>query len=168
MPRISKKKSVLESDLWKTIVAVSVILGIFGSVVAILQYLGTIDFLTPVQEIMDRQISFSIMILLLIGTSVLTCIALKAWESDMPKKSILDYSMARRLAGFCQRPQTTESLKERYYYWKKKNTRWFKGYSFDDYMKRLENEGHLTYDKETGAWIVNAKALEYITKYHGT
>ncbi len=39
------------------------------------------------------------------------------------------------------------------------------GYSFDDYMKRLEAEGYIEYiDNE---WLVTQEALNFIRKYHG-
>ncbi|MGD6807236.1 MAG: hypothetical protein ACQCN4_09800 [Candidatus Bathyarchaeia archaeon] len=157
------KKPTSISELLKATIA---ILGGVASILTILQFFGIVNLPEPIVEFFTRQISLGISFLLMAATALLTYLLLDAWEDKPQGKSILDYSMGRKLARTCQQPITTESLKERYLYYRKQRRLWFpRRYNFNDYLKDLEMQGYLSYERNL--WRVTDKALEYITKYHG-
>jgi len=79
----------------------------------------------------------------------------------LSRADFLDDDCARYMALFCQNPQTTESLKQKY----QKLLHRYGGYSFEHYLKQLEGRGLLEF--QDNKWIVTQKALKYIAKYHG-
>ena len=82
------------------------------------------------------------------------------------RKSILDLNYGRRIATLCQTPRTADFLRQQYDNWESQShVLVIGGLSFDDYLKRLDNEGFLEYSN--GKWQSTRKALEYIAKYHG-
>jgi len=152
------KQSVWQKS-WKIIAGLSIILGLITS---ILQISGAID-LRNLFVFLSASVPLYYVILLLVLLMVVIYIAeriRKRWTS------ILDLSYGRKIASLCYKPRTTEFLKQQYDYWESQRSGIvIGGYSFDDYLKKMEKEGYLTYSY--GKWEVTAKALEYILKYHG-
>ena len=162
------KKSWWESPFWQAIGALAALATVVGF---LLQILGGVDvyellvvpiinfFLFPVPL-------FSIPLAFLILIAVLYILA---YASDsktiindyLARADSLDDDCARYMALFCQNPRTTESLKQKY----RELVRRYGGYSFEHYLKELEERGLLEF--QDNKWIVTQKALDYIRKYHG-
>jgi len=68
------------------------------------------------------------------------------------------------LAITCQTPRTTDYLRRKFEEWHELERFWG-GYTFENTMKLLENQGFLKY--QNGDWEATDKALDYIDKYHG-
>jgi len=162
------KKSWWESPFWKAIGALAALVTVVGF---LLQILGGVDvyellvvpiinfFLFPVPL-------FSIPLAFLIVIAILFILA-KPSESKtvvndyLARADFLDNDCARYMALFCQNPRTTESLKQKY----EELVQRYGGYSFERYLKELEDRGLLEF--QDNKWIVKQKALDYIRKYHG-
>jgi len=151
--------------VWKVIVALSIVLGL---VVAILKVSGRVDFwsllILPLYNFFTLKIPIYYATLFIIACflSYYSIIKLR----NRKEGCVLDLEYARKIALLCQTPRTTEFIKQQYHYWLSQERTPFIGrYGFDDYMKRLEEEGFLEYIN--GKWQVKKEALEYIKKYHG-
>ncbi|MHC3130247.1 MAG: hypothetical protein IBV52_09255 [Candidatus Bathyarchaeota archaeon] len=152
-------KSRWESDFWKLIVTLSVILTI---IVSILQIGGMVNFwnllILPLYNFFTISIPLYSVPLSVIGTFIVLIILTQS-GSD-----ILDNYYVRNLAIDCKKPRTTDHLKKRYEeLHRQKGT--YGGYTFEDCLKLLEKRDLLTY--QNGDWEVTDKALSYIKKYHG-
>ena len=170
-----KSKWQIIKSAWKYIVGLSTV---FGIISFLIQISGWIDLwsliILPISTFFLTGIPIYVVILLAISV-VLAYYGLKYGIKIIPrflpkiirrKRTILDYSDARRIALLCETPRTTDFLRNRYDYWASQH--FFVvlgGYGFDDYMRMLENEGYLKYNN--GTWTVATKALDYIRKYHG-
>jgi hypothetical protein len=157
------KRSIWESNIWKGIVALSIILTIIASA---LQISGAVDFwnllIIPLYWLFTSSIPIYL-IVLFIGAVILILFLLSLiFPSN--GSNILDDEYGRDLAMSCQELRTTEYLRRKLEAWKKEDSI-SGGYSIDDYLKRLENRGYLKYID--GEWRVTDKALDYIEKYHG-
>jgi hypothetical protein len=159
------KESVWDSNAWKTVIALSIILGIIVSILGILDWLGKIDIKTPITSFFNSEISIlnlSIAVIAIIALVIVTVCLLKKRK----RGCILDDDRdARRIAILCQTPRTTAYLRQQYNYWQSQYQ--FGSGGFDDVMKTLEKQRFLTFNKPNGTWQVTQKALDYIAKYHG-
>ena len=159
------KKPFWESPTWQIIVAISVILGIPASIIAILSLLGKINLL-PLYNFLTRD-SFYIISFLTVIIAAIIVVSLLL-RSKKHEECILDFQDARRIAILCQTPRTTDFLRQQFEYWQRQSDWVFiGGYGFDDYMKRLEKQDFLKYNSQNGTWRVTQEALDYIAKYHG-
>ena len=160
---------------WKYIVGLSTV---FGIISFLIQISGWIDLwsliILPAYTFFLTGIPIYIVVLLAI-TIVLVYYAIKYGIKIIPKFlpkvvrrkiTILDLPYGRKIALLCGVPRTTDYLRIQYDHWiSQSRVAVFGGYGFNDYMRRLENEGHLKY--ENGSWTVSQNALDYIRKYHG-
>jgi len=84
------------------------------------------------------------------------------------KSSILDLEEARMIAVLCTTPRSTNYLRRKYDIKMSQSSDVAEsGCNFDSYMKRLEKQGYLLFDKVDGKWVATQKAVRYIEKYHG-
>ena len=164
MPR----KSIWESNLWKTVVAIGIILGIISSA---LQISGKVDFwvslILPIVNFFMIPIPlYSIPLAFFIFLAILFALAYASSGSPtisnpFYRAEILDEECARYMALLCRTPRTVEFLKSKY----EEYRRQYEGYSFEYCLKELENRELLRY--QDGKWVATQKALDYIAKYHG-
>jgi len=162
------KKSWWESPFWKAIGALAALATVVGF---LLQILGGVDvyellvvpiinfFLFPV-PLFSIPLAFLIVIAILLilayGSDSKTVIG-----DSLARADFLDDDCARYMALFCQNPRTTESLNQKH----QELLSRYGGYSFEHYLKQLENRGLLVF--QNGRWTVTQKSLDYIRKYHG-
>ena len=160
------KKSWWDSPFWKAIGALAALVTV---VAFLLQIFGRVDvygllvvpiinfFLFPV-PLISIPLAFLIVIAVLfilvyVGGS-------KTVINDyLARAGFLDNDCARFMALVCQNPQTTESLKQEY---QELVRRIGCSYSFEDYLKQLEDRGLLEFQDDE--WLVTEKALKYIEK----
>jgi cell division protein FtsW (lipid II flippase) len=168
------KKSIWESNSWKTVIAISVILTIIASFLTILQLLGTVDvynlLLLPIINFFTIPIPlYSIPLAFLV---VLVIILVLAYASSgsvtisnpFDRADILDDDCVRYVAVLCQTPRTADFLRQKYQEFRELHG-YRGGYSSDELLKELEDRGLLIF--QNAKWEVTQKALDYIEKYHG-
>jgi hypothetical protein len=158
------KKPKWYNSVWKIIVVLSVLFGLLASA---LQVFGAVDFwnllIVPLYILLTSSVSAYYVVLLIIVIAILAIVVLRFRGY---RKNILDFRYGRWIAELCQTPRTTDYLRGKYEEWESRSRSVVMGgYSFDDYMKRLEKQGYLKY--RNGKWEVTDKALDYIEKYHG-
>ncbi|MDH2902216.1 MAG: hypothetical protein PXY39_14720 [archaeon] len=149
---------------WKIIVATSVIVTLLAGFVFLLQFF---KFLPASVSISKFPVPTWLLItgLIFIVDIIILTIVLTRTSKKTKMETILDLRYARRIVILCHEPQSTLQLKEAFQYWRSKSTVATIGeYSFDDYMKGLEKEGHITYSN--GYWTASRSSLNYIQKYH--
>jgi len=133
------KKSPWYKSVWAFIVGLSVILGLVAS---FLQISGMVNFGSSF-IFLSTSLPLYFTIFLLFAVILIVYLATK-WRKR--RTNILDFEDARKIALLCQTPRTTEFLRQQYAHWQSQSTWVFLGgYGFDDYMKRLEKQGYLTY-----------------------
>jgi len=173
MPRVSSK-SIWDSQAWKVILAIAVILSIISY---LLQITGKVDiwnslilpiinfftFPIPLYSVPLAIIIVIAIILIVESTGGSTTVSLGNLPSPA-RLDILDDDYVRLLAVLCKTPQTTDFLKLKYREFRYRRVA-SGGYSFEDCLKELEQGELLTY--QDGKWTVTQKALDYIDKYHG-
>ena len=165
------KKSIWDSNFWKTVIAISVILTIIASFLTVLQFLGKGDFynilLQPIINFLTFPVPlYSIPLAFLVVLAIILIVAYASTgnvtvSNPFDHAEVLDDKSARYTALLCRTPQTTEFLEKDY-------TRFLErygGYKFEDCLKILEERGLLMF--QNGKWEVTQKALDYIAKYHG-
>lgn len=167
-------KSWWESNPWKIIRAISIILTIIASFLTALQLLGTLDvyslLILPIINFLTIPIPlYSIPLVLLIYIVVLALIALKIESNTkimidpLDLAGILDNAYVRHLAILCKTPRTVDFLTKEYPEIRKQ----FgitDGYSINELLKELENRDFFVF--QNGKWKVTEIALFYIEKYH--
>lgn len=152
------------TSVWGVIVIVSVILGVISS---ILQISGTVDLWGILVLALISFLTYSVPIysvILFIG-AVILALFLLLLSFGSYGSNILDDEYGRHLAILCQEARTTEYLRQKLKNWLRRDGL-SGGYSIDDYLKLLENQGYLEY--LNGRWEVTDKALDYVEKYHGS
>jgi hypothetical protein len=166
------KKSIWDSQVWKIVVAIGIILGILSSA---LQISGKVDFwnslILPIINFFTIPIPlYSVPLAFIIVIVILLIIASIGGSNTLSpsslfdKSDILDDDYVRYVAVLCRTPQTTDFLKQKYQEFRERyGIRG--GYSFEDCLKQLENRELLIF--QDGKWTVTQKALDYIEKYHG-
>jgi cell division protein FtsW (lipid II flippase) len=165
------KKSIWESNFWKTVIAISVIFTIIASFLTILQLLGTVDvynlLLLPIINFFTIPIPlYSVPLAFLIVLVILLILAYTSSGSatisnPFYRAEVLDKECARYIALLCRIPRTTDFLKKNY----QEVLNRYGGYVFEDCLKILEERGLVIF--QNGKWEVTQKALDYIAKYHG-
>jgi hypothetical protein len=158
------EKSIWDSTVWKTVIAVSVILAIFVSVLTILQLLGNVDIWSILIVPMVNFFTISIPLFSVPLTVIVILIALLILGQIGNESNILDNYYARGLAIECQTPRTTEYLHRKFDDLHRQDGS-YGGSTFESCMKLLENQGYLKYRNDK--WEVTQNALTYIDKYHG-
>jgi len=165
------KKSIWESNFWKTVIAISVILTIIASFLTILQLLGTVNvynlLLLPIINFFTIPIPlYSIPLAFLVVLAFILVLAYASSGSTtisnpFDRAEILDKECARYIALLCRTPRTTEFLKKNY----QEILERYGGYILEDCLKMLEDRGLIIF--QNGKWEVTQKALNYMAKYHG-
>jgi len=143
------KKSKWQSNVWKTIIGLSVVIGLIASA---LQIFGAVDFwsllILPIYTFLVSSVSVYYVVLFIVVfiTVAYFMVRLRGYG-----KCILDSAYPRQIAMLCQTPRTTEYLREKYEEWESQSS-WvvLGGYNFDDYMKRLEKKVFLNIVMENG------------------
>jgi len=169
------KKSIWESNFWKTVIAISVILTIIASFLTILQLLGTVDvynlLILPIINFFTIPIPlYSVPLAFLIVLAILLVLAYASGSNivtisnPLARADILDDDCVRYVAVLCQTPRTADFLKQKYQEFRER-LGYRGGYSSDELLKELEDRGLLVFQNEK--WQVTQKALDYIAKYHG-
>lgn len=158
------EKSKLQTNVWRIIVGLSVVVGLVAS---LLQIFGAVDLwdilIIPLYKLLTSSIPVYQAVLIIVIVGILCFVVLKF---RIQRSNILDFENARRIAMLCQTPRTTDYLRQQYNYWQSQSNVVVIGrYGFDDYIKRLEKQGYLKY--RNGKWEVTQEALDYIKKYHG-
>ena len=160
-------------SFWKGIVALSVILAIVVSLLKICEQFDCTELIATAIAYLHSILLLDIPVLYLILFGLLVFVGLMLIRFLRRRRrrrptTILDFDYAIKLAVLCMTPRTTEHLRQEYNRWKSQSRIVvFPSYSFDDYMKQLEEQGFLTYSDINGKWRVARKALDYIEKYHG-
>ena len=169
------KKSIWESNFWKTIIAISVILTIIASFLTVLQLLGTVDvynfLILPIINFFTIPIPlYSVPLAFLIVLAILLILAYTSGSNTitvsnpLARAGILDDDCVRHVAILCQTPRTADFLKQKYQECYARY-RLSGGYSSDEILKELEERGLLVF--QNGKWEVTQKSLDYVAKYHG-
>jgi hypothetical protein len=173
-------KSRWDSDFWKAVKALSLILTVIVSLLTILQLLGQVDvynlivvpivnfFMFPV-PLVSIPLAFLIVLAVLFGWAYLGD---RSSPQSNPisvgnpfyRADILDAECVRYVAHLCKTPQTADFIKQKYEEFRERYG-WRGGYSSEDLLKELEERGLLVFQNEK--WEVTQKALAYIAKYHG-
>jgi hypothetical protein len=158
------KKPKWYESMWKVIGALAII---FSLIASMLQVFGAVDFWSllalPLYNLFVSSVSFFYVVLIIV---VILMVSYSLIWFREHRSNILDFDYGRRIAILCQTPRTTDYLREKYEEWKSRSGAIvIGGYTFDDYMKRLEKQSYLRY--RNGKWDVTDKALDYIEKYHG-
>jgi signal transduction histidine kinase len=169
------KKSIWESNFWKTVIAISVILTILSSSLAILNYLQILDVynlvLLPIINFFTTPIPlYSVPLTIIILLMVLLILAYRSGSNKskisdpLAGAEILDEFEMRFIALLCRTPQTLDFLKQKYV---ELENQIFpqRLRRFEYCLKELEDRGLLIFRNEK--WEVTQKALDYIKKYHG-
>jgi hypothetical protein len=174
------KKSIWDSNLWKAVVGVSIILTIIASILTSLQILGTISvwnilvvpvinfFILPV-PLYSIPLSFLVIIggfflILFIDSKLRPSSSYNDSDNPMAGTDMLDTECYRYVAQLAKIPQTADFLKEKYQKYRDYHML-MGGYSSEELMKQMEERGLLVF--QNGKWEVTQKALTYIDKYHG-
>jgi len=162
------KKSIWDSQVWKIVVAIGIILGIVSSA---LQISGKVDFrnslILPIVNFFTIPVPlYSIPLAFLVVLAIILGLAYASSGSatisnPFDRAEVLDKECARYTALLCRTPQTTEFLKKNY----QEVLNRYGGYIFEDCLKMLEERGLVIF--QNGKWEVTQKALDYISKYHG-
>lgn len=162
------KKSIWDSQVWKIVIAIGIILGIISSA---LQISGKVDFwdslIVPIANFFTIPIPlYSIPLAFLVVLAIILVLAyassgIATISNPFDRADILDKVCARYIALLCRIPQTTEFLKKDYPEVLKR----YGGYEFEDCLKMLEERDLVIF--QNGKWKVAQKALDYISKYHG-
>jgi len=162
---MSNKESMWDSNVAKAIGVIASVVSILTAM-GILQYLGTIDFWTPLMTFFLSEISVYLIFVIIFIFITITIIV--RYLVQRKEGSVLDWEDARIIANLCRTSRTTEFLSKQYYNWVSRQE-WTLagGWGFDDYMKRLEKQSFLSYNRQDGTWRVSQKALDYMAKYHG-
>jgi len=154
------KKSRWDSDFWKAVKALSVVLTIIVSILTILQFGVQVNVYTLIANFFTIPIPlYSVPLTLIVILIVLLALGQIGYEGN-----ILDHDYSRELAIECDTPRTTDYLHRKFDGWHNRDYL-SGGRSFKECMKLLENQGYLKYRNEQ--WEVTQKALDYIDKYHG-
>ena len=157
------KKSKWQSNLWKTVVALSIIFALIASVLQIFEIIDLRSLILPLSSFLTSSVSLYYVVLFV---AVLVILVYSLIKLKGHRGNILDSEYGRHIAILCQTPRTTEYLRQKYEEWESgSKVIVVGGYGFDDYMKLLEKQGYLKYRNEK--WEVTDKALDYIDKYHG-
>jgi len=108
------KPKKLQSNAWKIIVGLSVVVGLIAS---LLQIFGAVDFwnllFTPLYNLLVSSVPVYQVVLIIVAVSILSLAVLRFKRH---RSNILDLEDARRIAMLCQTPQTTEYLRQQYDY----------------------------------------------------
>lgn len=166
------KKSIWESNLWKTIIAISVILSI---ITYLLQISGKVDFwnflIVPILNFFTIPVPlYSIPLAFLVVLAILLVLVYTGGShtvtisNPLARADILDYKYVGYVAILCKTPRTADFLKQKYQEFRERY-RISGGYSSDEILKELEDRGLLVF--QNGKWEVTQKALDYLEKYHG-
>ena len=168
------KKSTWDSQVWKIVVAIGIILGIVSS---LLDILGVIDFwnslIVPIANFFTIPIPlYSIPLVFLVVLAILL-VSMRTGGSNaitittsnpLDRADILDSEYVRYVALLCRTPQTADFLKRKYQ--ESFHPNFNRGvYSFKDCLKELEERELVIF--QDGKWTVTRKALDYIAKFHG-
>ena len=164
-------KSIWESQIWKIVVAMGIILGILSSV---LQMSGKVDFwnslIMPIVNFFTIPVPlYSIPLAFLVVLAILLVLVYILGSdtviiSDpLARADILDDDCVRYATVLCQTPRTADFLKQKYQKFREQYG-YSGGYTSDELLKELEDRGLLVF--QNGKWEVTQKALDYIQKYH--
>lgn len=163
-------KSIWESQIWKIVVAMGIILGILSSV---LQMSGKVDFwnslIMPIVNFFTIPVPlYSIPLAFLVVLAILLVLAYTFGSntvtiSPIVRADILDDDCVRYAVVLCKTPRTADFLKQKYEEFRER-LGYSGGYSSDELLKKLEDRGLLVF--QNGKWEVTQKALDYIAKYH--
>jgi len=164
-------KSIWDSQVWKTVIAIGIILGILSSA---LQISGKVDFwnslILPIINFFTIPVPlYSIPLAFLVVLAIILVLAYASSGSatisnPFDRADIFDVDCVRDVAVLCQTPRTPDFLKQKYQEFRERYE-YRGGYSSDELLKELENRGLLVF--QNGKWEVTQKALDYMAKYHG-
>ena len=165
------KKSIWESNTWKTVIAISVIATI-GSF--LLQLSGQVDFwnilILPIINFFNYSVPlYSIPLSFLAGFVFLIILARTGGSNSgsisnpFSRAGILDDGSVAYLAILCKTPRTANFLKKEYNEFREKH-RITGGYYSNEILKEMENRGLLLFQNEK--WEITSKSTEYLKKYH--
>jgi hypothetical protein len=168
------KKSRWDSDFWKAVKALSLILTVIVSLLTILQWLGQVDvynlLVVPIINFFTFPVPlYSIPLAFLVVLAIILVLAYVSSGSatisnPFDRADILDDDCVRYVAVLCQTPRTPDYLKQKYEEFRERYGI-HGGYSSDELLKQLEDRGLLVF--QNGKWEVTQKTLDYIDKYHG-
>ena len=164
-------KSIWDSQFWKIVIAIGIILGILSSA---LQISGKVDFwnslIVPIINFFTIPVPlYSIPLAFIVVLAILLVLAYTGGSTTVTvstpfaRADILDGDDVRYAVVLCQTPRTADFLKRKYQEFRERHG-FSGGYSSDELLKQLENRGLLVF--QNGKWGVTQKALDYIAKYH--
>ena len=165
------KKSLWESNIWKTIIAISVIATI-GSF--ILQLSGHVNFwnilILPIINFFNYPLplysiplAFLVVLIFLIifgNTGGSTNISI---GNPFSRAGILDHASVAYLAVLCKTPRTADFLKNKYKEFRLEHNI-SGGYSSEEILKEMEERELLVFQNEK--WEITSKSTGYLKKYH--
>lgn len=156
------------ASAWKGLVAFFVVLSGLASMKA----LGWLEFsLNDLVSLLFTPIPLLYLVMVVIVAGVFLLVLRISPKSKRTRKgvgSVLELTDARRLVALCIEPQTTAYLKAHYIQRQRESpVTVLGGMGFDDYLKRLEDEGHLIYTRTDGKWRATEEAFAIIEKYGG-